>query len=190
MKYDINKELTRGAKRTLNDFKNIMFSLLSEKSFEEITVGELCKQANYPRATFYNYFEDKFDLLNYCWIWLATQKIHLEDYNHLPNDKTLYIFFDRIYDFSKENEKIIHSVFVHNSEIGYMFSSFQNFMNSQMRSIFFTCFNAKKSIVPSEVLADHYSNTLLLIWQWCNLKNQECTKERAHEYLKCLVGNL
>ena len=78
MKYDINKELTRGAKRTLFDFKTMMFTLLSEKSFEEITVGELCKRANYPRATFYNYFEDKFDLLNYCWFCL-TKEIHLED---------------------------------------------------------------------------------------------------------------
>lgn len=189
MKYDINKELTRGAKRTLNDFKNMMFTLLSEKSFEEITVGELCKRANYPRATFYNYFEDKFNLLNYCWLWI-TQEIHLEDYHHLPHDKTLYIFFDRIYDFSKENEKIIRSIFIHNSEIGYMFSSFRNFMNSQMRNIFRTCSNSEKSIVPSEILADHYSNTLLLIWQWCNLKNQEYTKEQAHEYLKYLVGNL
>ena len=92
MKYDINKELTRGAKRTLNDFKTMMFTLLSEKSFEEITVGELCKRANYPRATFYNYFEDKFDLLNYCWLWL-TKEIHLEDYQYLPHDKTLHIFF-------------------------------------------------------------------------------------------------
>lgn len=189
MKYDINKELTRGAKRTLNDFKTMMFTLLSEKSFEEITVGELCKRANYPRATFYNYFEDKFDLLNYCWLWL-TKEIHLEDYQYLPHDKTLHIFFDRIFDFSKENRKKIHSVLTYNSEIGYMFSSFRNFMNSQMRNIFRTCSDAEKSIVPNEVLADHYSNTLLLIWQWCNLKNQNCTKEQAFEYLECLIGNV
>ncbi len=189
MKYDINNELTRGATRTLSDFKNIMFALLSEKSFEEITVGELCKRANYPRATFYNYFEDKFDLLNYCCIWIA-QEIHLNDYQNLPHDETLHIFFDHIYDFSKENRKIIHSIFSYNLETGYMFSSFRNFMNSQMRNIFRTCSDTEKKIVPSEILADHYSNTLLLIWQWCNLKNQDCTKEQAFEYLKYLIGNL
>ena len=189
MKYDINKELTRGAKRTLFDFKTMMFTLLSEKSFEEITVGELCKRANYPRATFYNYFEDKFDLLNYCWFCL-TKEIHLEDYQYLPHGETLHIFFDRIYDFSKENAKKIHSIFTHNSEIGYMFSSFLNFMNSQMRNIFRTCSDAEKSTVPNEILADHYSNTLLLIWQWYHVKNQNCTKEQAFEYLKYLIGNV
>ena len=58
MKYNTNKKMTRGAKRTLNDFMCTMFTMLSEKNFEEITVGELCKCANYPRATFYNYFDD------------------------------------------------------------------------------------------------------------------------------------
>lgn len=157
MKYDITKEPTRGAKRTLNDFKNMMFMLLSEKTFEEITVGELCRRANYPRATFYNYFDDKFDLLNYCWLSL-TEEIHLEDYHLLPHDETLYIFFDRIYDFSKNNESII-------------------------RSIFRTCPDADRSIVPKEILADHYSNTLMLIWQWCTLKNQEYTKNRLSSIL-------
>ena len=59
MKYDLTKPLTRGAKRTLDAFRREMFSLLSEKPFEEITVGELCENAQYPRATFYNYFDGK-----------------------------------------------------------------------------------------------------------------------------------
>lgn len=49
MKYDLSKPVTRGAKRTLDALSGAMFLLLSEKSFEEITVGELCEQAQYPR---------------------------------------------------------------------------------------------------------------------------------------------
>lgn len=45
MKYDITKTLTKGAKRTLEKFAGKMFMLLSEKSFEEITVGQLCEAA-------------------------------------------------------------------------------------------------------------------------------------------------
>ena len=81
MKYDLSKPITRGAKRTLDALSGAMFLLLSEKSFEEITVGELCEQAQYPRATFYNYFDDKYDLLNYCWLSLA-EKIGLSEYHH------------------------------------------------------------------------------------------------------------
>lgn len=189
MKYNTNKKMTRGAKRTLNDFMCTMFTMLSEKNFEEITVGELCKCANYPRATFYNYFDDKFDLLNYCWIGL-TQEIHLEEYHHMAHEEALYIFFDRIYDYSKKNEKKIRGILTHNSEIGYMFSSFQTFMNGKMRELFHSCTMSEKMLIPKEILANHYSNTLLLIWQWCILKNQDCTKAQACAYLRYLVGNL
>ena len=73
MKYDLTKPLKNGAKRALNSFSSKMFLLLSKKSFEEITIGELCEEAQYPRATFYNYFDDKYDLLGYCWQTLAEQ---------------------------------------------------------------------------------------------------------------------
>ena len=61
MKYDLTKKLTIGASRTLYSLQQAMFSLLCEKSFEEIAVGELCEKAMLPRATFYNYFDDKYD---------------------------------------------------------------------------------------------------------------------------------
>ena len=38
-------------------FKN----LLIEKSFEEITINELCDRACTRRATFYKHFSDKYD---------------------------------------------------------------------------------------------------------------------------------
>ena len=106
------------------------------------------------------------------------------------HEEALYIFFDRIYDYSKKNEKKIRGILTHNSEIGYMFSSFQTFMNGKMRELFHSCTMSEKMLIPKEILANHYSNTLLLIWQWCILKNQDCTKEQACAYLRYLVGNL
>lgn len=37
--------------------------LLSEKTFEEITVNEICERAEVRRATFYKHFRDKYDFL-------------------------------------------------------------------------------------------------------------------------------
>ena len=106
MKYDLSKSITRGAKRTLDALSGSMFFLLSEKSYEEITVGALCEQAQYPRATFYNYFDDKYDLLSYCWLSLA-ERIGLSEYHHAPENEMLYLFFDRIYAFTKQyNDRI------------------------------------------------------------------------------------
>ncbi len=187
MKYNLSKPLTRGAKRTLDALSGAMFFLLSEKSFEEITVGELCEKAQYPRATFYNYFDDKYDLLNYCWLSLA-EKVGLSEYHHAPENEMLYLFFDRIYTFTKHNSELISRVLSHNPEAGYMFSSFRNYLNGQMRQIFKDCPDAEEKDIPNELLADHYSNTLFLVWQWTAVKNRACDKQQAVRYLQKLLS--
>ncbi len=189
MKYDTKTKLSKGQIRTLDAFSKEMFILLSNKSFEEITVGELCDNTNYPRATFYNYFDDKYDLLNYCWQTLAL-KIGFDEYKHGDDDEMLYVYFDRIYDFTKDNIKIINKVLLHNSEVGYMFSSFRNFLNNSMRHIFKDCPVANKKDLPNQLLADHYSNTLFLVWQYAILVDGKCPKEQAHKYLHHLLNNL
>lgn len=133
-----------------------------KKPFEEITVGELCEGAQYPRATFYNYFDDKYDLLEYCWQTLAAQ-IGLSEYHHAPENEMLYLYFDRIYDFTRENRSTVSQILLHNPENGYMVSSFRSFLNGQMREIFQKCMDAAEKEIPKELLADHYSNTLF----WC-----------------------
>ena len=188
MKYDFTKPLTNGAKRTLTAFSRNMFVLLSKQSFEEITVGQLCKAAQYPRATFYNYFDDKYDLLNYCWQTLAEQ-IGLSEYHHAKENEMFYLYLDRIYDFTKQNEDMIRKILLHNSEVGYLFFSFRNFLNNKMRFLFSNCPEALQKDIPNELLADHYSNVLFLVWQWAAIKKPNCTKEQAHSYLTQLMLN-
>ncbi len=189
MKYDLNKPLTKGINRTLEIFKDKMILLLSLKSFEEITISELCELTSYPRSTFYNYFEDKYDLLNYCWISLS-KDIKLDEYYHAKENEMLFIYFDRIYDFTKNNNEIIHKILKNNTEVGYMFSSFRNFLNNYMRLIFKNCPDAKRKSIPNELLADQYSNTLFLLWQYIAIKDPSCSKENAHKYLHILLDNI
>ncbi len=187
MKRDLSKPLTQGARRTLAAFSSQMFTLLAEKSFEEITVGELCAKAQYPRATFYNYFDDKYDLLNYCWLTLA-ERIGLPEYRHAPENEMLFLYFDRIWTFTREKGEKIARVLAKNPEAGYMFASFRGYLNTQMRQIFKECPEAAEKGLPTELLADHYSNTLFLVWQWAALKDCGCGKEKAMSYLRKLIS--
>lgn len=50
-------------KRTKKALTEAFISLLSKKSFEDITVNELCDEAGIRRATFYKHYTDKFDFL-------------------------------------------------------------------------------------------------------------------------------
>lgn len=44
---------------------NALFELLKEKNFSQIKISEICDRALVHRTTFYNHFEDKYDLLRY-----------------------------------------------------------------------------------------------------------------------------
>lgn len=90
----------------------------------------------------------------------------------------------------KQNEAVTCGLLSRNSKAGYRVSSFRNFLHDQMRLIFSTCPEAAQKDIPNELLADHYSNTLFLVWQWAAVKHPNCTKEQAHQYLACLVGRV
>ncbi|MGT2750516.1 TetR/AcrR family transcriptional regulator C-terminal domain-containing protein [Streptococcus orisasini] len=53
-------------------FANTLKNMLKETPFEKIRVTSLCKQAQVSPQTFYNHFQDKYDLV--AWIYL-------QDYN-------------------------------------------------------------------------------------------------------------
>ena len=49
---------------TAKKMDKALISLLEEKSFEYITVSEICKRAAVNRSTFYLHYENMVDLLN------------------------------------------------------------------------------------------------------------------------------
>jgi AcrR family transcriptional regulator len=194
MKYDLNKKMTRGAKRTLEDFSSTMFKLLSEKNFEEININELCKISMYPRATFYNYFDDKYDLLDYCW-YVLSEEIKLDEFSDLPAEKLLTIYFDRIYDLLAKEDRMLTKILRHNDLNSVVGMSFINYLKKQMRHIFFSCIQNHSEVrnaipVPIELVADHYSNTLLIVLEWIFFKQKGTSKEQGHHYLDYLLENI
>lgn len=59
---------------------------------EEISVRKICDLCNYPRSTFYNYFDDIYDLMDYCWT-VIVKDMNLEQYIKIPaEDRSKEIF--------------------------------------------------------------------------------------------------
>ena len=61
MKLDARKRKTMAARRTLKILTLALTQLLQVKPFEKISVIDICEKALVPRATFYNYFDDKYE---------------------------------------------------------------------------------------------------------------------------------
>ena len=187
MKYDLSKKPTRGAERTLTAFFETMLSLLSQKSFDNISVNEICKVSNFPRATFYNYFDDKYDLVDYCWHVLAAE-IEVDQIQSAPSDNELLIYFDRLYDILEKRQDLLKDILKNNDFSGTLITSFINYLKAIMQKIFYESQAYTKPDVPTELMADHCSETVLLILEWIFLKQKPTTKAQAHKYLNALLN--
>lgn len=51
--------------RTKQHILNAFNSLVQKRSFDKITVDNICQEAEVGRTTFYRYFTDKYDILDY-----------------------------------------------------------------------------------------------------------------------------
>ena len=52
--------------KTRKCLRETMLELLKEKSYKKISVKEICEKSNTGRVTFYNHYDDKYDLLLDC----------------------------------------------------------------------------------------------------------------------------
>ena len=61
----MGKKLDLRAKKIYDALIKAFEELLEEKSFEEITINELCDRAQTRRATFYKHFSDKYEFFQF-----------------------------------------------------------------------------------------------------------------------------
>ena len=86
--------------------------LLETKSFENITIQDLCEKANVRRSTFYRHFNDKHDLLNHIVGTLIEyfRTLHLPEID--PKDPRQFFnkFMKDILFFISDNKTMVKSV--------------------------------------------------------------------------------
>lgn len=186
MKYDLNNKTNRFAQRTLVAFSSALMEILETKAFEKVTVNEICEACNYPRATFYNYFDDSYDLLNYCWLAMM-QEIKIEDYPDMKPDERLYIIFDRIYDYFDSYRERLLKIMKFNPLDGALVASCNLFIKQQTSLIMMNCPCTEQHPIPYQLLAEHYSNTLQLIIEWSFLRKKIASKDEAEKCLRYLL---
>ena len=189
MKYDLSKKMTIGASRTLRSLQNAMQSLLCKKSFEEIAVGELCEMAMLPRATFYNYFDDKYDLLEYCFMTVRDRldSGYQEGGTCVQRMDTL---MENCFDFLDENIETVQAILKNNPPNLYLINQVRFYLLSNMSAAFQDNSDSHRFKVPQKMAANLYSQVILLILEWKYLDKEACSKTQAKEYLAQMVRGI
>lgn len=178
---------TVGTRRTLDAFRTAMLDMLAAAPLEKITVSELCERARYPRATFYNYFDDKYDLVDHCWEWILAH-VRFDDVSDLDPEVALGVLFDHSFDFVARNRAQIRTIIATNPRSSYLVHHFESYLGRRVCEAFTRCFAQHPSRIPEDVISRHYENTVLLILDWALLGPSRHTKAEAREYLLTLLA--
>ncbi|MCI1934806.1 MAG: TetR/AcrR family transcriptional regulator [Atopobiaceae bacterium] len=188
MKIDqINKN--RGfTKRLLHDFTAALMELLQEKSLERITIAELCAKTSYPRSTFYNYFEDIYSLMDYCWESIGA-RIKIDKFQDIEHDKRTLALFEATYDYMDARRPVIDRLLRSNRVDGAMLRSLDAYIKKAVFTMVSSCEFSAQYPIPNEIMAQHYSNTVQMILSTCFL-DKSITKQEALDDIEFLLGTL
>lgn len=189
MKVDLSGKTGRFARRTLSDFSENMILLLTDMPLEDISVRKICDLCNYPRSTFYNYFDDIYDLMDYCWT-VIVKDMNLEQYMIIPaEDRTKEIFL-MLYDYLDGYRPQIHKIVSKNGLNGRCMSSLRLFMREQIKDIVSRCPYTKDFPLREDVMVDYYAVTVEMLLEKCFLEKIPLSKEEAVQSLRFLLGTI
>lgn len=98
--------------KTYHALITAFFQLLNERKFEEITVNDLCNEANIRRATFYKHFTDKYDFFTFVVDYIFDQ--YTPDYDcSIPRIRPLSFYLgiiEHIICFLSERECMVRMI--------------------------------------------------------------------------------
>lgn len=87
--------------------KESLIKLLEKKDISQITIKEICEDADINRATFYSHYSDQYDLLRKIENELLDNvREHLSEFNQEIDSMNSVIVAERIFEYIKENAKI------------------------------------------------------------------------------------
>lgn len=197
MKVNLSKKQSLNTKRTINSLLDTLLSLLKKKSFESITVQDLCSESLIARGTFYNYFEDKYDLLDYFW---ETLTLRIDPVPSIGNDFSLYnindyeeyleLFIEKYIEFFNLNRDSLNSILHNSLPSSHLIVSCRTYLNNYILSKIENCSGFLKFPIPKELASQYYTNSILAILEWKYIYRNDATKEELIEYLRVLLKGL
>ena len=189
MKFNLSGKTSRFAKRTLADFSEKMIVMLADMPLEEISVQKICDVCNYPRSTFYNYFEDIYDLMDYCWIAIM-KDMDIEKYLNAQGEQNTEQIFSLLYEYLDRYRSQIYRILLKNSLEGRCMASLRTFMKKQIGQIISKCPGTRDFPVREDIMVDYYVATLEMLLEKCFFAKKQLSKEEALQAVDFLLGSV
>ena len=109
----INEHKTNKSERTRSRIVNSYLDLMTKKEWDKITVRELCEKCSITRGTFYNYYNDIYDLMETLETSLLEELVHLyEKVTHRKFSKLPESMFIEKFDYAPPKAFMVWFEFV------------------------------------------------------------------------------
>ncbi len=184
MKLNMDKPLTIGAKRTLKALQTVMEELLEKKSFDQIQTKELCEKSMIPRATFYNYFEDKYDLLQYVFT-VTDLRPAFFDGEAVPQDYMRII--DRFFDNAEEQQAHLARILRRNPPGSTFVRLYEEYFRAEVCRYIYESGVYDGYDIPQELMAQVTSDVILDVYEWVYIRGHETPREEIDKYIKKML---
>lgn len=177
--------------RTHDQLTSGLIKLLSKKSFEDLSVSEICDTANVHRATFYKHFNDKYEFLNFCFD-NELSKIDFDASKSLPaaeNIKENFMsFIKTTFEFISKKQALF-SVILSNKYSATLGATFTN-------AVYNYCLEKVEFILPdtdgkrAELFAAFYSNAFIGVVTHYAKNVNDYPLEEIYDFLENRVDEL
>lgn len=185
----MEKKLDLRVQKTYKALLKALYDLLCEKSFDDITVTELCDRAETRKATFYKHFGDKRELLTF--MIKEMQRISKEG-NQLVYDvrqpQSYYVGVFRYFlNFLDENEKFTRQILTSNASpvvIDLLSEQMEADLRSHMKE------DMARGIelpVEANMLAVSYTGAMVYCGCWWICQNKPLDKEIVIAHFSRLI---
>ncbi|MBO7689677.1 MAG: TetR/AcrR family transcriptional regulator [Clostridia bacterium] len=188
MKLDHRAKLTTGQKRTTNMIVSAFFLLLSKKNFDNVSVQEICRMSLIPRSTFYNYFDDKYDVVRWAF-WRTIHELYPDLYKKMNHYDNIDYDAEAIYGFIEKNKSIFRKIAVQNPMFGTLHQLFRECFCEFGEIIAQNCTSGKEYEYPYEVVFNTYVDGLMAIFNQAFWSKKDYTLEQLRNYMHEIYYN-
>ena len=184
--------MDRRQRKTRNAIFDAFISLLGEKSFEKITVGEIIERADIGRATFYAHFETKDYLLKelceelFCHVFDCMQGENQRHRHIFECDAPDSVFIHLFQHLKKNDNHILELLSGSNNELfsGYFKKGLTEIISNQKASFD----NDFLKELPEDFVLNHIASTFVETVHWWIENKMNLSPEEINRYFTLLIN--
>lgn len=178
------KKIDVRVKRTYRQLIEGFLKLLNEKTFDEISISEICDAADIHRATFYKHFNDKTEFLNFC-VQRLLSDVDFSDLLTYPTPENVkescMSFVKVLFSFIDQNKVLFSTVFSDKQSL-----SFDTTLTNVITE--FCAIKLKQVLVDvpdhkAQLFSNFYSGSVIGVIKWY-IKNYDiCPLEDIYGFM-------